>query len=101
MCECKDIEIGGYKRQVGMRDPFNARKSNDGWVFIDICICKEIAELWFGGIKTYESCCGHNKGRKGYIMIGKEDRYRMRRLGYKEDNKWDGRGDLRCFYPKS
>jgi len=97
MCKCKDIEFGSYKRQVSMKDPFNSRKRNDGWVCVDVCICQEIAELWLLEIPTIESCCGHNK-KDGYIMVNKKDKVKMIKLGYK---KTDWKADnLICFYPK-
>lgn len=100
MCKCKDIEIGSYGRQTSMRDPFNSRKRNNGWVCIDTCIIQEIAELWHLGIRTYESCCGHNK-TKGYIMVLKEDYERMKSLGYVPDEDWNyGSEKLIIFYPK-
>ena len=99
MCKCKNILIGSYDRQVSMKDPFNTRNRNDGWVCIDICICQEIAELWYRGIKTYESCCGHNKSR-GYIMVGEEDKNKMKELGYRQDKNWK-EDNLFCFFPKS
>jgi len=101
MCNCKNIYIGNYKRQVSMKDPFNTRNRNDGWVCIDICICQEIAELWNNGIRTIESCCGHNT-KDGYIITLIEDKEKMMRLGYTRHKQWDhSEKTLTCFYPLS
>ena len=103
MCKCFNVPFGSYERQVQMKDPFNSRKKHDGWVCIDICICQEIAELWHRGIKTYESCCGHNKDR-GYIMVTTDDFQKMKEIeGYEEDESWNRKNrdsKLRVFYPK-
>ena len=100
MCKCKNIKIGSYDRQTSMKDPFNTRNRNGGWVCVDTCLVQEIAELWYQGIKTVESCCGHNK-TKGYIMVLREDYDRMIGLGYKPDNEWNGNSEkLAIFYPK-
>lgn len=81
MCKCINIAMGSYNRQVSMKDPFNSRKRKDGWVCIDICLCQEIAELWYSGIETLESCCGHNK-TNGYIMVQNNSIQKMYDLGY-------------------
>jgi hypothetical protein len=99
MCQCKNVSIGSYDRQVSMKDPFNSRKRHDGWVCIDVCICQQIAELWYQGIKTVESCCGHNINQ-GYIMVYKEDFDKMIKLGYKENKEWNSKNyksELRVF----
>jgi len=54
---------------------------NGGWVSIDICICQEMAELWAMGIKTLNSCCGHNKVLPS-VIVEPEDAKRMEELGY-------------------
>ena len=96
MCKCKNIEIGSYGRQVSMKDPFVKR--NDGWVCIDICICQEIAELWYLGIRTNGCCCGHNKQR-GYIGVYDEDIEKMKELGYEQQEHFQGQKNN--FTPKT
>lgn len=75
MCNCVNIDFQTYERQTSM-------KTTQGkWVGIDTCLVQEIAELWYLGIETVESCCGHNKN-DGYIMVKKEYAREMKKLGY-------------------
>lgn len=97
MCKCNNIEIGSYKRQTSMKDPFNFRNRHNGWICIDTCLVQEIVELWYLGIKTIECCCGHNKN-KGYIMTLKSDYKKMIDLGYKEDIGYNN-DEFSCFIP--
>jgi len=76
-----------------MKSPFVRR--NEGWVCVDICLSREIAELWHLGINTVESCCGHNK-RLGYIAVSGEDISKMEGLGY--ERELEERKDI--FIPK-
>jgi len=61
---------------------------------IDNCILPELKTLWFTGIKTVESCCGHNKSN-GYIAVEDEFIEQMQAMGYVEETRKD------LFYPKS
>lgn len=94
MCNCKDIEIGSYDRQTSMKHPFETKRGNNGWVCVDTCLVQEVAELWHLGIKTLESCCGHNKV-DGYIAVENDDVEKMIELGYKPTDR------KQIFLPKS
>lgn len=77
MCDCKNIKMGSYSNQKVVwancyRNP----------VGIDRCIHIEIRYLWFLGIETIESCCGHNVSG-GYIMVpDKTNAEKMISFGY-------------------
>lgn len=78
MCKCQNIEIGSYQRQTSMMSPWDSK-----WVCIDTCLVGEIAELWYIGVKTINSCCGHNIN-VGSIMVDISCRDLMLRLDYEE-----------------
>ncbi len=81
MCSCKDIKMGSYTRQASM---LMKRGKWEKRVGIDVCLVQEIAELWYKGIETIESCCGHNVA-PSYIAVVNEYEYieKMKVLGYK------------------
>jgi hypothetical protein len=97
-CTCINIDFGTYERTVGMRCPLIER--NDGWVCIDICIARAIAEMWALGIKTLNSCCGHGKLKPTVIVAPEAVRmawmhgYRMVPATAKENPQ----GLTNCFY---
>lgn len=61
LCTCDNVDFGSYERTVTMIAPFELPHRNDKLVAIDICIARDLAELWKEGVKTTGSCCGHNK----------------------------------------
>lgn len=81
MCKCINIPMGSYKRQTSMKTP------QGKWVCIDTCLVQEIAELWYKGIETIESCCGHNLV-EGYIIVNKRYKSLMLSLGYIQNKEW-------------
>lgn len=91
-CNCIDIEIQSYDRQILLHPP-NHMYKNNGYC-IDLCISQEISFLWMKGIITTGCCCGHNKVY-GYIGVKKEFITEMLELGYKQINNMDDH-----FYPK-
>jgi hypothetical protein len=86
-CFCKDVDFGSYDHQVSMKCPLIER--NDGWVCIDVCIATEIAELWHKGIKTLNSCCGHQK-LQPTVIVDEKDEPKMIELGYKSEKAQSG-----------
>jgi len=87
MCECRNVDIGSYENQVTVLYPFSTKRYPDRFtkkVGIDKCILPEILYLWSKGIKTTESCCGHNK-RAGYIAVEEVYAPLMKVLGYERD----------------
>lgn len=86
-CFCENIDFGTYKHTVGMKCPHIKR--NDGWVCIDICISQEIAELWYKGVKTLNSCCGHQKLLSS-VIVAPESYGTMQTLGYSEGTAQSG-----------
>lgn len=94
MCNCIDIEMGSYSNQINVFPPFEP----DRLAGIDTCIYNEIIGLWEKGVKTDESCCGHNKVMP-YISVKDESITLMRKLGYSNMNKCPDRMDM--FTPKS
>ena len=92
MCYCKDIDFGTYKAALPMWFDLIKRV-----VDIDVCLALEIKNLWWMGIHTIESCCGHNKV-DGYIAVEDFCITAMIALGYQEHQGKEGLG---IFYPKS
>jgi len=90
MCNCKNVEIGSYDNQIilgyypVMREYADNRLkeglSNYG-ICVDRCIVDQVVELWEAGIRTYGSCCGHNK-TEGFINVGEEDYEKALLLGF-------------------
>lgn len=79
ICFCDNVDFGTYDHTVSMKCPFIER--NDGWVTIDVCIATDIAELWHNGIKTLNSCCGHQK-LPASVIVDVKDEPKMIELGY-------------------
>jgi hypothetical protein len=101
MCKCIDIEYGTYENTILLgyypimaeyqKNRIKAGLSGRG-ITVDRCIADQIIELWENDIRTYGSCCGHNKGR-GYINV-RESFDKAISLGWK---KYTFKNDLtRC-----
>lgn len=86
-CKC-DVEMGSYMRQITVQDPFTKKL-----VGIDICILQDIAELWYLGIRTMASCCGHGKIFPS-IIVHDDHIQQMLKLGYDQVDKSSNE-----FYP--
>jgi len=80
-CHCKDVEVGSYDNQVSMLMPFEQEHRDDHWVCIDTCVATEIGWLWHQGVKTINSCCGHNKYR-AWVIVDPKHHIKMIGLGY-------------------
>lgn len=91
-CNCIDIKVGTYNRQIWVHSPAHMPKDN-GYC-LDLCIAQEVMQLWLKGIITEGCCCGHNY-LPGYIQVTEEFIPEMIALGYELANF---RGD--CFTPK-
>ena len=88
MCHCKDIDFGTYANTVTMLVPFDiysilGKKKPTNHVCIDTCIATEIGFLWHQGVKTLNSCCGHNKVEPS-VIVTDDSIERMKELGYIE-----------------
>lgn len=78
MCECKDVGFGTYRNVVSLQPPW--REEGDT-ISVDGCLALELLVLWSQGIKTYASCCGHNK-KKGDIIADASNCKDLTDLGY-------------------
>lgn len=85
ICRCKDIEFGSYDACVTVVLPWAGAKVRG----IDACMVPEVAELWRQGIRTVESCCGHNQ-KHGYVAVEDEFFHQMIALGYAPDLRSGG-----------
>ncbi|MPN47997.1 hypothetical protein SDC9_195601 [bioreactor metagenome] len=74
--KCRHCKIGTYEHQVTRYNP-----SNGSAIGIDRCIVKEIEDLWFSGIHTTGSCCGHGI-IPGMVNVIEADMDKMLALGY-------------------
>ena len=84
-CFCKkDNTFGEYKNTVEMHTPFtyNLGGRDKDTACIDGCIASDIAYLWYNGVKTLNSCCGHGKIPAGVIVADCSIEI-MKSLGYK------------------
>ncbi len=92
MCNCIDIDMGSYDNQIilgyypVMRDYKRQREiaelSTNG-ICVDRCISEQVIELWKAGIRTYGSCCGHNK-IEGFINVDVDDFENALSLGWEK-----------------
>ncbi|MCK5643583.1 MAG: hypothetical protein KAJ19_22480, partial [Gammaproteobacteria bacterium] len=64
-----------------------------GIIMVDPCIVDEIKHLWSQGIKTYGSCCGHNKFDPN-VAIEITDVPEMKALGYTRTKEYPNRPDI-------
>ncbi len=90
LCTCVDIDFGTYKRAVSMKTP------EGKLVGIDVCIAREIGELWLAGIKTINSCCGHGKLPPS-VIVAQKDIGKMEELGYLHEMEVNQFNDDRIF----
>lgn len=81
-CHCVDVAMGSYDNQVSMLAPFDLEHRGDRWVCIDTCIATEIGRLWHLGVKTLNSCCGHQEVDPS-VIVAPESHDLMDRLGYR------------------
>lgn len=91
MCKCVNVKMGTYSNQTVMITPWFPYKQ----VGIDNCLLEEILMLWETGVRTLESCCGHNI-TNGYIAVDAASIDKMKSLGYTQR---EGREEI--FYPKT
>lgn len=80
-------EFGWYDSKIYLSFPKHMLSKNGGYYtykegcLIDLCLVKEIRNLWSKGISTYASCCGHGR-ILGAIATDKKDEQKMLELGY-------------------
>lgn len=77
-CACVNVAMGSYANQDTLTLPWG------GVAGIDRCIVPEVKALWALGVRTIESCCGHNVA-SGYIAVDEASRPKMEALGYRPD----------------
>jgi len=85
-CNCVGVDFGTYEFSMGIYLPWNGELAT-----IDMCLHKDIFELWSMGVRTVESCCGHNKIR-GYIAVEPEFIGQMKKMGWVEDMRTEASG---------
>lgn len=78
-CTCQGVAMGSYSNQDALTPPWGGRV-----VGIDRCIRPEIERLWALGVRTVESCCGHQV-TTGYIIARPEFDSLMEDSGYRRD----------------
>ena len=88
---CCASTIGDYKCSVQTKRGFCC----------DICLEKEIDDLWDNGVRTVGSCCGHGVAPPFIQVLDDESVQKMHELGYVQlpvDKHGNGKN---CFSPKS
>ena len=92
MCSCVGVAIGSYDNTVLLgRHPcmedYLAKRVKDGLsgtgIPVDRCIMYQVLHLWENGVRTYGSCCGHNKV-PGFINVDPKDFDKAIELGYEK-----------------
>ncbi len=67
MCNCHSYNMNtGDTPEVILSTPAQFGASKD--ICVDACIAHVIKELWYAGIWTVNSCCGHNKEAPSIIF---------------------------------
>ena len=103
MCNCKNIEpqtAECYSNMITVDIPehmadYKNNRLKDGLsdkISIDPCIYDELMFLWSNGVKTYGSCCGHNK-KEPFVNVAADDIQKMLELGYKQNHPDNKRKD--------
>lgn len=92
-CNCQNIHFGDYENMIIDWNPWRNRTCS-----LDTCIYAEIKYLWFLGIETIGSCCGHNI-TYGVITVAHECISQMEMLGYERNPHLQRYKNF--FYPKS
>lgn len=77
-CSC-GTEMGAYEWQVTVVAPFDWEKRIRS---IDACIFPEIMSLWYLGIETGASCCGHGVNPGSILLYDDRHVIKMLQLGY-------------------
>ena len=106
-CMCRGVEIGSHMASVSLPIPehmndYRKARVAEGlspMISVDACLVVELRLLWARGIRTYGSCCGHNKTR-GMINVHEDDGPAMIAMGYDQWPEEDGRWHA-TFFPKS
>lgn len=78
MCGCVNIAMGSHGNTVPVLAPW---WSEYRFLTLDRCLWREIIWLWHQGVKTRNSCCGHNEA-DATILVAEESIGRMESLGY-------------------
>lgn len=90
MCRCVDVEMGSFDNQVMLgfypvMESYRKSRVLQGLggvgICVDRCIVDQVVELWEAGVKTYGSCCGHNKVQ-GMINVSPDDYEKAIALGF-------------------
>lgn len=81
MCRCENVPMGSYLNQTEKFIPWYTPEHKNKIVGIDNCLLDEIEYLWSKGVKTLESCCGHNSAWP-YICVYSDSIDLMVWLGY-------------------
>ena len=100
MCDCENVEIGSYDRQVCLAPPTHMAREDGRGISVDACLAYEVTMLWRMGIKTTGCCCGHNK-LPPFIGVTDEFIPAMKALGYVVQHNHNRPGDQDSFWPKS
>lgn len=90
MCRCVDVSLGSYSNTTllgyypVMREYHDNRVEagmSDYGICVDSCIVDQVVLLWENGVRTYGSCCGHNKVQ-GMINVDERDYEKAISLGF-------------------
>jgi len=98
-CRCANVEFGSYSNTLLMRLPFDLPEMGKvigDPVCIDTCIAPDISVLWQEGVRTLNSCCGHQKLPPSVVVEGTSVRL-METLGYAHDTTYPDRADIFSF----
>lgn len=87
-CHCENVDFGTYKNTVSMKEPYT-----EEIVCIDTCIATAIGYLWKQGVKTRNSCCGHQKILPT-VVVAEESIEKMRELGFNNFEEMPDREDI-------
>lgn len=100
-CTCRNVDFGTYEAAEVVDIPahmadYRRARARDGLgprIVVDRCILPEIRWLWSWGVRTYGSCCGHQK-LPPMVCVHDDDAPLMRSLGYHNYAKMPDRIDV-------
>ena len=90
-CDCHSYNAGtGSTPEVVLHQERYFPDANKDEVCVDACIAEQIEALWFAGVRTRGSCCGHNGafGPPSVVIASPSDAILASRVLSRDKRSW-------------